>query len=65
MSNKEFLKLRLMIGQVILLHLDSGNTICGSYRGNYDVNSKQFDFENHKTNQLEKVSLDSINEFVT
>lgn len=65
MSNKEFLKLKLMVGQVILLHLNTSKTICGAYKGNFDLHNKDFDFENHKTNQLEKISLDSITKLVT
>ncbi|MEO9483942.1 MAG: hypothetical protein ABJG47_10870 [Ekhidna sp.] len=54
-----------MKGQLILIHLLSGVAICGSYRDNYDADKLEFDFENHRSGEVEKVKLAEIDELVT
>lgn len=64
--NEEYLQeLKLMRGQVILIHLLSGIAICGAYLGNYNSSSLEFDFENHGTGDLEKVRLFDIGSLIT
>ena len=64
MSESEFLKVKPLIGQVVLIHLKTGGVLCGAYKGNFEVSQGLFDIENHKTNRIEKVQLESILQFV-
>lgn len=62
MSVEQLLKLKLSRGQLVLIHLLSGTTICGAYLGNY--NETEFDFENHRNGSVEKIKLSEIESLV-
>ncbi|MEP2951903.1 MAG: hypothetical protein ABJO91_17935 [Ekhidna sp.] len=65
MNENRLRQLKLMVGQIILIHLSSGTSICGAYRGNYDDQNLEFDFENHRSNEIEKVRLTEIGSLIT
>lgn len=62
MSEERLLK--MMKGEDILIHLKCGKTLCGAYLGNYDRMQRGFEFENHRTNTIEKIRLDEIESLV-
>ena len=54
----------LMKGEDILIHLKNGDTVCGAYMGNYDRLSREFEFNNHRSNSIERIKLDEIDSLV-
>lgn len=65
MRENNLQELKLMKGQIVLIHLLSGIAICGAYLGNYNISKLEFDFENHGSGKVERIRLLEIGSLLT
>ncbi|MDP4680953.1 MAG: hypothetical protein NWS46_11375 [Cyclobacteriaceae bacterium] len=61
MEINQFNKLTIKMDAFIKIRFINGNTLNGSYKGNFDSISLEFNISNHATGSVDKVCLDDIN----
>lgn len=49
------------MGEFIKIQFTNGNTLSGSYIGNFDNGTMEFDVSNHATGTIDRLCIDNVN----